>query len=183
VNRSRQVLITDYGPHPPDLWALATADHLVHLDLNRATVKELQAAQRLENAVAEALLKHVKRLQEDERNDLIEKGDDAVRLSHDPGPYIDQAFKDIKDAAIALKFPEDREAENIARRFERHFSDGQVEATAKQVLREHFTSLMHIEHSWFAGKTDAHARHRKEHGMAEPGEKARTFRALHHPEG
>jgi hypothetical protein len=182
VNRSRQLLITDNGPHPPDLWAMATADHLVQLDIGKASVKEMRVAQALENDIADAITKHISQVQEAERSDLAENGDDAVRVHHDPHHYLDEAVADVVRCTHNLKFEKDPESENVARRYERHFGRADVQNLIRQTLREHFSSVMHIEHSWFAGDTPAHKRHRDKYGMKEPGDNARSFRALHHPQ-
>jgi hypothetical protein len=130
-----EFLITNNGPHPPDVWAAITAAQII------------QIAPRAQNGQGSALQLEIlgiletahKCAQETERALLAERG--AARLDEplDPRDYIALAMLGILRAAEASEFAE-------------HFAQDHVRDYLYQLLGNHFATTMNIERQWHVAR-------------------------------
>jgi hypothetical protein len=152
MNGSQSILATDGGVHPPDKLALATADHLVHVNPKAPAEKQV-AARKLEIAIAEALTPHHSVVQGDERVALASIGDGHLDTEVDVAAHVDDAL--VAVVACAKGTP-----------WEAHFQDADVQAVIRQTLGNHFATSKTIERSW-------HCDHHPESAAARAWKKAR----------
>lgn len=134
MNGSQTILITDGGAHPPDTWAMATADHLVHIDPKAPAARQM-AAKKLEMAIAEALIPHHTTVQGAERSALSSVGNAHLLTDIDPSQHLDAAVAAVVSASVGTPW-------------EAHFADRGVQDVIRGTLANHFASSQHIERSW-----------------------------------
>lgn len=134
MNGSQTILKTDGGAHPPETWARCTADHLVHTRPD-APALVMIAGQKLEIAIAEALIPHHNVVQGDERSALASIGDAHLATEID----VD---RNVEDALVAIV------ACAKGTLWEAHFQKPEVQAIVRQTIAKHFRSSKHIERSW-----------------------------------
>jgi len=139
MNGSQRVLITDHGAHSPEKWALATADHLVHLDEAKANPAEIIAARKLETAIAEALAGHHAKVQGLEASSLSADAEAHLAKDYDASEHIAEAVAAV--VACAKGTP-----------FEAHFARADVQEQIGEVIHQHFRSAQHIARSWHCDK-------------------------------
>ena len=90
-------LITNHGTHSPEQWAMATAQTIFDIEPSVVGDRLIQA-QKVQVAIAEALVPHHSNVQETERSQL------AADVAHILSPYavdqyLEQALADIVAAA------------------------------------------------------------------------------------
>jgi hypothetical protein len=148
-----RIMITNGGPHPPVLWAQATAEHLVQIPPSLTGARR-SAALELQLAVAAALEPHHARVQETERSKLA--ADHKHLLTElDGGPHLDAAVAAIQGAARGTEW-------------EAHFADSERVQVIRHELGVHFRTAQHIERSWHCDRNPAHPA-------------AQAYRRLRHP--
>lgn len=134
MNGSRSFISTSKGDHSPLEWALATADHLVHVSPNASA--ELQIAGReLELAIVKALRPHHEDVQTTENGRLEAHGDAHVTFHPDPTEHLNDAVAAVNACAKGTVFEEQW--------MQPEWQD-QVRAT----LANHFQTSMKTAHSW-----------------------------------
>ena len=148
-----RVLKTDGGPHSPEKWAVATAEHICPID-DKVDGDRLLAAKKLQTAIAEALMPHHDKVQATERGHLHAKGDDHFDNPLDPTQHLDEAMAAIIGAAKGTPW-------------EAHFSQADVQAAIRHEVGTHFASAMDIERQIHADKHPHHP-------------KARAYKAARH---
>ena len=149
-----QVLITNNGPHSPEKWAVATAEHICPIDASAMTEDRLLAAKRLQLAIAEALMPHHAKVQNHERAGLKAKGDDHFDSPLDPSHHLDDAMVAIIGAARGTPW-------------EAHYAKPDVQAAIRQEVGIHFATAQDIERQHHA---DRHPQHKK----------AQSYKAMRH---
>lgn len=130
-----RVLATNGGPHPADKWAMVTAEHLLPLDPDIVGDK-LLPAQKLQVAVAEALVAHHTKVQDGERVQLSSKGDARLAEPVGAADTVDQAYQDVVAAAKGTPW-------------EDHVQKPEVAKIMKDILHSHFKTSQDIERSWY----------------------------------
>ena len=133
-----RILVTDNGPHPPEKWAMSTAEMIVDIDPTHMDGPRLMQAQKLQLAVAEVLVSHHAMVQSDEKSNI------AANVEHIAGPhdveqYLDKAVDDIARTARGTPW-------------EAHYAEPEVQSAVKQTLRSHFGTAQHIERLWHADR-------------------------------
>lgn len=149
-----QILATDFGPHPHDKWALATARMLVPLEGVKDADRQI-AAMRLQIAVADALSPHHEGVQTVERDGLEANGDDHFADEFDPANHVPAAIAAVVKASKSTLW-------------EAHFADPEVQKIVGDVIGSHFLTASNIEREW--------------HGRRNPDSvAAAAFIERHHP--
>lgn len=133
-----RILVTDNGPHPPEKWAMTTAEMLVDIDPTNMDGPRLMQAQKLQLAVAEALVPHHTMVQSDEKSNIAANAD-HISTPHDVEQYLDRAVDDIVAASRDTLWAA-------------HFAEPDVQSAIKQTLRSHFATAQHIERLWHADR-------------------------------
>lgn len=129
-----RTVITDGGPHPPELWAQLTAEILIPAR-NMAGNNYIEAL-KLQTAVMQALLPHHTNVQETERERLM-ASNDHILSDLSPEEFTGQAVTDIVAAAKGTPWEE-------------NFNDPDLQALIRQEVGTHFATAQHIERSWHA---------------------------------
>lgn len=132
-----KIMVSDNGPHSPEKWAIATAEIIVDIDSGIAGNRLIQA-QKLQTAIAEALVPHHTTVQVDERSKLATDVS-HIHTPHSAKEYIDQVMKDIVGAAKGTPW-------------ENHFVNPQVQETIAEIAANHFMTAQHIERLWHADR-------------------------------
>jgi hypothetical protein len=142
------VLTTDNGTHSPEKWAMATAGMIFPYD--PATVGEhLIAAQKLQLAIAEALVPHHEDVQTAERDQLEADAAACYEAGQSIDHHLDPAIEKVMAAAEGTPWEE-------------HFAKPEVQDAVRQVLGSHFATAQHIE--------------RAHHAETNPSEAAAVFK-------
>lgn len=153
MNGSQGVLITNDGDHSPTDWAMATADHLVHVTPG-ASADVVLEARKLEVAIASALVPHHDKVQTHERGHLAAKGDEHLATPLDPTQHVEEAVQAVIACAVGT-------------RFEAKFREPAVQNMLRQQIASHFATSMHNARSWHVDRNP-------------DGPNARAFKAAHH---
>lgn len=153
VDGAGRVMITNGGPHPPDFWAQATAEHIAPIAPSMTGARRL-AALALQARIQEALTPHHQAVQDTERG-KIAADPERLLAPVDPEPHLDAALAAIQAAAAGTEW-------------EAHFRDPAVVETIRREIGIHFATAQHIERSWHADRNPALPA-------------AVAFRAQHHP--
>ena len=132
-----RILVTNGGAHPPEKWAMTTAEQLFDIGTGVAGDRLIQA-QKFQLTIAEILMPHHEKVQTAERSKLAA---DASYLDapFDGDNYADDVVKDVVNAAKNTPW-------------QAHFSDSGVQAAARHVIVDHFHTSQHAERLWFADR-------------------------------
>jgi hypothetical protein len=147
-------MVTDGGPHPPEMWAEATADQIIDISA-QAPESKLQEAREFRTKLVTILTGHHDMVQQHERGKLVERGAAHLTTEIDPSQHVDDPVADVVAASRGYSF-------------EAHFAKPEVQDYLRQTIGNHFATAIHIERSWHA---DADPEH----------EASVAFRAAHHP--
>lgn len=130
------IMATDGGPHPPEMWARTTGNHLLSI---AATAPDalLREARDLEAALVKVLIRHHTLAQEHERTGLASEGASRLTADIDTSGHVPDALDDVIAAARDTAFAP-------------HFARPEVRAYIERLLHEHFDQSMYIERSWYA---------------------------------
>jgi hypothetical protein len=128
-----KIMITDNGPHPPEKWAMTTAETIFDTGSLVSVDRQLHA-KKLQVAIAEALLPHHTNLQVFEKQKLK---DDISHIHSAYSHDLDTVMADII-AASKNTF------------WETHFAKEEVQAAVRDILTNHFSTSQHIERLWHA---------------------------------
>ena len=132
-----RILTTNGGPHPPEKWAMTTAEQVFDISSSVAGDRLIQA-QKMQLAIAEAVMPHHEKVQKDQVSSLL--ADVANILSPFAiEQYLDQVIKDI--VAIAQ-----------GTIWQSHFAKPEVQAAAREVIASNFQAAQHIERMWHADR-------------------------------
>lgn len=142
------ILITDGGPHSPEVWAECTASHILQIGEHVAG-ERLAGARKLESAIIDILEGHHTTVQEGERAQLKANNapvDNTVTpFSPEEHICIADIIQQICDAAKGTEW-------------ESHFADPVVQAYIDEVLRQHFATNIDIERQWHLDRLVAEAK-------------------------
>jgi hypothetical protein len=128
------ILKTDGGPHAPEAWAVATAGMLVVID-DKVQGARLLQAQRLQVAVADALVPHHSNVMDGERGKLTAKGAAHYEVPFGSDADVDAAVASIQTAAANTPWAD-------------HFQEPEVITGMKALLHNHFSTVQDVERSW-----------------------------------
>jgi hypothetical protein len=131
-----RVLITNDGPHPPETWAMTTAEQI--FDISAMAGDRLIQAQKFQLSIAEILMPHHETVQATER-DKLGQGIHHLLDGHDVEDYLDTIMKDI--LVLARGTP-----------WEAHFARPDVQNAARQMIANHIISSQHVERMWHADR-------------------------------
>lgn len=132
-----RILVTNGGAHPPEKWAMTTAEQIFDIGTGVAGDRLIQA-QKFQLTIAEILLPHHEKVQSTERTKL---SDDASYLITplSGAAYADDVIKDIVTAAKNTPW-------------QSHFASPEVQAAAREVITQHFHTSQSAERQWFADR-------------------------------
>lgn len=137
-----RLLITDGGSHPPEKWAVATAEAI--FDINPAMAGDrLLAAKKLQVAIAEALMPHHGGVQEREKS--------TPRLEHSNEDNIAESLSEAEEAYAAIK------AAASGTPWADHFDDPARAAAIKATIASHFMTAKDIERQYHARRNPSDA--------------------------
>jgi hypothetical protein len=130
-----RILVTNGGPHPPEKWAMTTAEMI--FDIGSAVVgNRLIQAQKFQLVIAEILVPHHGKVQNNERSKLNEDVENIL-TPFNSEKYLDGIMKDIINAAKGTPWQE-------------HFAQPEVQAAARAVIASHIVTAQHVERLWHA---------------------------------
>ena len=132
-----RILVTNNGTHSPEKWAMTTAEMI--FDIGSAIAGDhLIQAQKLQLAIAEALVPHHDSVQTTEKSRLT---DDVshIHTPHSADEYLDDTIASILAAAKGTPW-------------EAHFKRSEVQDAAREVIANHFMTAQHIERLWHADR-------------------------------
>lgn len=134
------VLITNGGAHPPEKWAVATAQQIFPID-QKIDSDRMVMAKRAELAIVEALLPHHAGIQTTERSGL------AASVDHLDTPLDADAEADQAVAAVcaALK----------GTPWENKTADPAWRAEVRSIIHQHFRTAKDIERQWHVKRQGA----------------------------
>ncbi|MFO1185835.1 MAG: hypothetical protein U1E56_13790 [Bauldia sp.] len=139
-----QILKTDGGPHPADVWAAATAKQIVDLlqidpaSASPAAVAARKAVRPFETRIIEILEGAHDAIQKTERAALA--GDAGARLAAAGTPEIDS----IEEAVAAIV------AAAAGTPFSAHFAGAPMQEFLARHLAIHFSTSIDVERQWHA---------------------------------
>lgn len=128
------VMITNGGAHPPEKWAIATAEQICPVS-DELQGSRLIEAKRVQLAVMEAILPHHKAHQDNERHQLKTAGDAVLDGDHNPMPRAEEALQAVI-ACLAGSPWEDKT------------KDKAWQGVVGGVLATHFATSADIERQW-----------------------------------
>lgn len=143
------VMITDGGAHPPEKWAVMTAETIFPLGDALKGDRAL-LARKVQLAIAEALMPHHESHQDNERAALETHGDAHLDRAHDPIPRAEEALEAVKNCIRGTPW-EDK------------IMDAAWLNLVGGILATHFATSADIERQW--------------HCHRNPSEKAQAFLA------
>lgn len=132
-----QVLVTNGGPHPPESWAIATAQHIAPIDeeLQKTDGARHLAALKLQAAIADALVPHHANVQAHEKSSLASLGDAHLSSELGASDCVDEAVVAVQQAAKGTPW-------------EAHFQEPEVIAAIHHEIHVHFRTAQQIERQW-----------------------------------
>jgi hypothetical protein len=132
-----RILVTNGGAHPPEKWAMTTAEQIFDIGTGVAGDRLIQA-QKFQLIIAEALMPHYEKAQTAERSKLAEDSN-YIFAAPDGAAYADEAVKAI--VAASQNTP-----------WQAHFAKADVQEAARIVIADHFHTSQHSERLWFADR-------------------------------
>ena len=136
------VMVTNGGPHPPDMWADQSADRIVDLIKIAPTFPKYDEAMQQRNIlrqmIRDTMLEHHQTVQEVARSNL------AVGANHmiPAGAALGEAVRVVQQATVGTMFEE-------------HFHKPEIAKVVEDTLRNHLNTVAHIEHSWHRDRQGA----------------------------
>ena len=130
-----RIMTTNGGPHPPETWAMTTAEQIFDIGSGVGGDRLIQA-QKMQLAIAEALMPHYTKAQESERAKLNEDAQNIL-APHDVDDTVEAVLKDVIKAATGTPW-------------QGHFANPEVQRAAREVLTINFRSSQHVERLWHA---------------------------------
>lgn len=134
-------MITNDGPHPAELWAQATAEHIAPIAPD-VTGKRRIGAMALQAAIMEALQPHYDEVQSAERDKLASDEDHVVSML-DASDRVKEAIKSIQTAAVDSEW-------------EAHFQRPEVVDLIMDAMMMHFHTAQMIERGWHIDRNPDH---------------------------
>jgi hypothetical protein len=132
-----RILSTNGGSHPPEKWSMTTAEQIFDIGSTVAGDRLIQA-QKLQLSIAEALMPHYAKMQEDQRSKL-ESDAKSILVPPNVDDRVEAVMKDVINAAKGTAW-------------QAHFANPEVQAAAREVLANHFRSSLHVERLWHADR-------------------------------
>jgi hypothetical protein len=132
-----RILVTNGGAHPPEKWAMTTAEQIFDIGTGVAGDRLIQA-QKFQLTIAEILMPHHEKVQSTERSKLSDDSN-YILTALTGEAYADDVIKDIATAAKNTPWAS-------------HFASPEVQAAARDVIVEHFLTSQSAERQWFADR-------------------------------
>jgi hypothetical protein len=130
-----RILTTNGGPHPPEKWAMTTAEQVFDIGSSVAGDRLIQA-QKMQLAIAEVLMPHHEKVQKDQA-DKLSADITSILSPYAIEQYLEQVIKDI----LAI-------VQGTA--WQSHFANPDVQAAVREVIASHFQASQHISRLWHA---------------------------------
>jgi hypothetical protein len=131
-----RLLITNGGTHPPEKWALTTAEMIFPVADSALVGDHLIAAQRFQLDLAEALVPHHAAVASMEK-DKLASVDDHSATSYELAEHPADVVKHVSQLAKGTPW-------------EAHFADPEVLKAVLDVVQDHFASSLHVERLFYA---------------------------------
>jgi len=129
-----RVMITNDGPHPPEKWAMTTAELI--FDIGAMAGDRLIDAQKFQLSIAEILMPHHEAVQTTERGKLSQSIDHLLS-PHEVESHVDKIIRDI--VALAKGTP-----------WQAHFARPDVQEAARLMVANHVITSQQVERLWHA---------------------------------
>ena len=130
-----RIMITNGGAHPPEKWAMVTAERIFDIGGTVAGARLIRA-QKLQLAIAEALMPHHEKIQSTERRKLDEDIKNMLTPT-DPTDYLDSIMNDIVKVSKGTPWQD-------------HFQRPEVQEAARRIITNDIATVQHVERSWHA---------------------------------
>lgn len=131
------VMVTNGGPHPPEKWAVTTAEQIFPISQDMEGSRFVQAKE-VQLAIVKALLPHHGGVMSREQGKLAESHD-RLDEAYDPEHRVDAALAEV--IACVKGSPWEAKTEDPAWRHE-----------VGNVICSHFATVMDVERQWHAHK-------------------------------
>lgn len=132
-----RILATDFGPHPPEKWAMHTAEEI--FDVSKTPAAKTIAARAVQLKIAEALQAHYADVQQIEQNGLNANAAAHLDSSLSADPHMDAMVKAVFDATRGSEW-------------EAHYQHPDVVAEVRKVIAHHVVTAQHTERLWHANR-------------------------------
>lgn len=139
------ILITDGGPHSAEKWAVATSERI--FDITKVAGERVIAAKKLQNTIAESMVRHHAEAQTREQAHLSTPESAKVRLA---APYVADRDEATREAAEVIV---DVQAAAKGSPWEAHWADPAVVAAASHIIAGDLMTVKDIERQWHSKKT------------------------------
>lgn len=150
------ILITDGGPHSPEMWAEMTVSQIVVI-AEGAKDKRAEEAREFKKQLLSLLTAMHRSVQETERNIINSHGLRAIeREAPYSGDPVTAVVHDIVHMSAGTSFGS-------------HFEKQEIKKYLSELLHNHFATAVLIERSWAADNNPTH-------------QSSRNFRAMFYPE-
>ena len=130
-----RIMITNGGSHPPEKWAMVTAERIFDIGGSVAGDRLIQA-QKLQLAIAEVLMPHHEKIQSTERTKLDEDSKHLLAPT-DATDYLDDIMDDIVKVSKGTPWQD-------------HFKRPEVQDAARRIIMADIATVQHVERMWHA---------------------------------
>lgn len=130
-----RIMITNGGAHPPEKWAMVTAERIFDIGGTVAGDRLIQA-QKLQLAIAEVLMPHHEKVQSTERIKLDEDRQHILSPLNTED-YLDNIMNDIVKVSKGTPWQD-------------HFTRPEVQVAARRVITNDIATVQHVERLWHA---------------------------------
>ena len=131
-----RILATNGGPHPPEKWAMHTAEEIFDATKITDAARTIEA-RAVQLKIAQALQPHYEAAQKVEQDKLALLADSHLAMEHDGAP------PEALDAAMAATKGSPWEAQ---------YARPDVQADAMRTLQHHFITAQNIERLWWCDR-------------------------------
>jgi hypothetical protein len=130
-----QIMVTNGGAHPPDKWAMITAQRIFEI-APTLTGQRLVQAQNFQMIITKILIPHYNKIQINKRRSLA---DDAknILLPYDVVDHLDRIMTEIVMAAKTTLWAN-------------HFADASVQRAAREIIGGDIATEQHVERLCYA---------------------------------
>jgi hypothetical protein len=138
-----RILITNYGTHSADKWAVTTAEMIFPLEDTAMVGERLIAAQKFQTQLAEILSPHHENNMTEDK-DKVEADSGHFYNPHEVEHHVDAAMEEIKAAAENSPWKD-------------HFNKPEVQDAIRGIIDNHMHSAAHATRLWHAAHNRSEA--------------------------
>jgi hypothetical protein len=134
------ILITDGGPHSAEKWAVATSERI--FDITKVAGERVIAAKKLQNVIAESMVRHHAEAQAREQTHLAVPETAAARKNLEYTVDRDEALRETAEVIA------DVQKAAAGTPWAAHWADPEVIKAATQIISSDLMTVKDIERRW-----------------------------------